>query len=203
MLELNLAQGRSQVHKCEFQVGETANSDPATLQVDVDRFSNKIVMYGLKPGVSYVQIRELGKSGPRQMLKVHVLLPERGEGDSSLLSQLRDIRGISIHADGTRFTIEGTVSSEEDYARVIAIAMRNEDVTSNVRLIPQTLEQKKEAVRQQLDEQGFRRIKVMTLNGELYVEGVVSTVGRKSKIKRITTDIEPDAKIDIKVVEPE
>ncbi len=193
--DLEVAMGIDAIEKVDFDYNNkmTIGSE-ALLKLILVPQKREIIFKGLKPGKTTVLIRDnLGDV----RLKYTVVITATGK--SNVVAELReligDVEGLDIGIRGGKVFVGGEIVVPDDIGRVSKVLASYSEVMSIIELSPQTQRIIARKMSDELARNNLKDVSVRIVNKTYWLEGVVSSDGKKKLAMSIATAYLPP-KID-------
>lgn len=193
--DLEVAMGIDAIEKVDFDYNNkmTIGSE-AMLKLILVPQKREIIFKGLKPGKTTVLIRDnLGDV----RLKYTVVVTATGK--SNVVAELRDligdVEGLDIGIRGGKVFVGGEIVVPDDIGRVSKVLASYPEVLSIIELSPQTQRIIARKMSDELARNNLKDVSVRIVNKTYWLEGVVSSDGKKKLAMSIATAYLPP-KID-------
>lgn len=193
--DLEVAMGIDAIEKVDFDYNNkmTIGSE-AMLKLILVPQKREIIFKGLKPGKTTVLIRDnLGDV----RLKYTVVITATGK--SNVVAELRDligdVEGLDIGIKGGKVFVGGEIVVPDDIGRVSKVLASYPEVLSIIELSPQTQRIIARKMSDELAKNNLKDVSVRIVNKTYWLEGVVSSDGKKKLAMSIATAYLPP-KID-------
>lgn len=177
--ELEVAMGIDAIEKVDFDYSPKMiiGSDNLLKLILVPQ-KREIIFKGLKPGRTTVTIRD--NMGDVRLRYTVVIT---ASGKSNIVAELReligDIEGIDISIKGGKVIVGGEIVVPDDIGRIAAIKPSYNDVLFLVELSPQTQRIIAKKMSDELARNNLKDVTVRIVNKTYWLEGVVSSKGKK------------------------
>lgn len=190
--EIEVAVGIDEIIKLDFDYNTKVSiGNEALLQLVLAPQKREITFKGLKPGRTSVTIRD--NVGDVRMRYIVVIT---ATGKSNTVAELRDllgdVEGLEIGIKGGKVYVGGEIVVPSDITRVNTVLEGYPEVLPLVELSPQTQRVIARKMMEELTRNGLRDVTVRVVNRVFWLEGVVSSDGKKKLAVEIATAYLPD-----------
>jgi pilus assembly protein CpaC len=185
--ELEVAMGIDVVEKVDFDYSPKVNiGNEALLRLILVPAKREIIFKGLKPGRTTVMVRDnLGDV----RLKYTVVITATGK--SNIVAELReligDVEGLDIGIRGGKVFVGGEIVVPDDIGRVSKVLASYSEVLTLIELSPQTQRIIARKMSDELARNNLKDVSVRVVNKAYWLEGVVSSTGKKQLAMQIAT----------------
>lgn len=185
--ELEVAMGIDVIEKIDFEYNaKIVFGADNLLKLTLVPAKKEIVFKGLKPGRTTVTIRDnLGDVRLRYTVVV------TATGKSNVVAELReligDVEGLDIGIKGGKVFVGGEIVVPDDIGRVSKVLASYPEVLSIIELSPQTQRIIARKMSDELARNNLKDVSVRIVNKTYWLEGVVSSTGKKELAMSIAT----------------
>lgn len=177
--ELEVAMGIDAIEKVDFDYSTkmTIGSE-SFLKLILIPQKKEIIFKGLKPGRTTVLIRDnLGD------IRLRYTVTITANGKSNVVAELReligDVEGLDIGIKGGKVFVGGEIVVPDDIGRVSKVLASYGEVMSIIELSPQTQRIIARKMSDELARNNLKDVSVRVVNKTYWLEGVVSSDGKK------------------------
>jgi pilus assembly protein CpaC len=185
--ELEVAMGIDAIEKVDFDYNNkiVIGADNMLKLILVPQ-KREIIFRGLKPGRTTVTIRDnLGDVRLRYTVVI------TATGKSNVVAELReligDVEGLEIGIKGGKVYVGGEIVVPDDIGRVSKVLASYQEVLSIIELSPQTQRIIARKMSDELARNNLKDVSVRIVNKTYWLEGVVSSDGKKKLAMSIAT----------------
>lgn len=177
--ELEVAMGIDAIEKVDFDYSTKMSiGSEALLKLILVPQKREIIFKGLKPGRTTVTVRDtLGDVRLRYTVVI------TATGKSNVVAELReligDVEGLDIGIRGGKVIVSGDIVVPDDIGRVSKVLASYPEVLSLIELSPQTQRIISRKMSDELARNNLKDVSVRVVNKTYWLEGVVSSQGKK------------------------
>jgi pilus assembly protein CpaC len=186
--------GIDYIHKVDFDYpsgGISIGGD--NISVKSDRARRELVIKGLKqgPGTS-ITIRDTSND-----IREKLIVSVTATGKSKIVTELReligDVEGIEIGIKGDKVYVGGEIIVPGDIGRIGTVLSAYPETLVLVEMSPQSQRVIARKMMDELSKSGLKDVSVRVVNKAFWVEGVVSSQGKKDTAFKILKNYLPDS----------
>jgi len=196
---LTVPLGDFKVIKLDFAASpKIQNSNGANLGIDFIPSKREITLKGLKAGKSSVILRnQVGDI--RRKYNITITSSNLAKTVVDIRQFLGDVEGIEIGIKGGRVYVGGFLVVPRDIGKVVTILneFKDRNILRLVQLSPQTQRKIAQKMQEEIQKAGMRDVTVRIVNGVFWLEGVVTSNGRKQLASTIALGYLPDRFADL------
>ncbi len=184
--EIEVAMGIDVIEKVDFDFNPKMTiGNELLLRLILVPQKREIIVKGLKPGKTTILIRDnLGD------VRLKYTVSVTASGKSNIVAELReligDIEGIEIGIKGGKVFVGGEIVVPDDIGRLSAVLMNYKEALVIVELSPQTQRVIARKMTDELAKNNLKDVTVRIVNKDYWLEGVVSSDGKKKLAVEIT-----------------
>lgn len=151
----------------------------------------EISFNGLKPGKTSVIVRD--KTGE---IRDRFIVNVTSDGNSNVVRELRelmgDIEGLTITIKGGKVVVEGEIVVPSKIGKIQTILGQYPDVLSLIEYSAQTQIIVAREMQEAINQNGMKDVTVRIVNGDYWIEGVVTSEAKKTIALQIAEVYKPD-----------
>ncbi len=170
----------------QVQVG-----NEAALSYQILPSTKEIVFKGLKAGKTSVTLRS-AVGDIKEKYLVNVTANDQSKVVQELREFLGDVEGLEIGIKGEFVFVGGKIVVPSDIGRVVVILEKYPNVVRLVELSPQTQRIISRKMQEEIQKAGMRDVTVRIVNGQFWLEGIVTNRGQTERAQRIANSYVPD-----------
>jgi len=177
--EIEVAMGIDVIEKVDFDFNPKMTiGNELLLRLILVPQKKEIIVKGLKPGKTTILIRDnLGD------VRLKYTVSVTASGKSNIVAELReligDIEGIEIGIKGGKVFVGGEIVVPDDIGRVQLVLENYKEVLAIIELSPQTQRVIARKMTDELAKNNLKDVTVRIVNKDYWLEGVVSSDGKK------------------------
>ncbi len=189
--ELEVAMGIDAIEKVDFDFNPKMTiGNEALLRLLLVPQKREIIVKGLKPGKTTILIRDnLGD------VRLKYTIAVTASGKSNVVAELReligDVEGLDIGIKGGKVFVGGEIVVPDDIGRVSKVLASYPEVLTIIELSPQTQRIIARKMSDELAKNNLKDVSVRIVNKTYWLEGVVSSDGKKKLAVSIATAFLP------------
>jgi len=177
--EIEVAMGIDAIEKVDFDFNPKMTiGNENLLRLILVPQKREIIVKGLKPGKTTILIRDnLGD------VRLKYTVSVTASGKSNIVAELReligDVEGLEIGIKGGKVFVGGEIVVPDDIGRVQAVLVNYKEVLAIIELSPQTQRVIARKMTDELAKNNLKDVTVRIVNKDYWLEGVVSSDGKK------------------------
>jgi pilus assembly protein CpaC len=177
--EIEVAMGIDVIEKVEFDFNPKMTiGNENLLRLILVPQKREIIVKGLKPGKTTILIRDnLGD------VRLKYTVSVTASGKSNIVAELReligDVEGLEIGIKGGKVFVGGEIVVPDDIGRVQLVLENYKEVLAIIELSPQTQRVIARKMTDELAKNNLKDVTVRIVNKDYWLEGVVSSEGKK------------------------